>query len=149
MAEIIPFKLSKPPHEAVCSALSSTVRRALDLAAHNKSANVCTTHPSLSDLSRTREVHSNAFWSKMAELFPSNLVPRPFPSLLGEEKVLETRLISTPSSLSKMVAMSNSPPGVRPHSQSPVSSPIPPSPPQGLNIDRCLRKSENSPLVEI
>ena len=48
--------------------------------------NVCTTHLSFSDLSQMWEGPSNAVWvfSKMAELFSGNLVPRAFPSLPGE-----------------------------------------------------------------
>ena len=69
--------------------------------------NVCTTHLSCSHLSRTWEVHSNAFWvfSKMVELFSGNPVPRPFPSSPAEGKALGTRLISKPSSLSKIVVI--------------------------------------------
>ena len=43
-------------------------------------------------------------------VFLDNLVPRAFLSQLWEGKALGTRLISKPSSLSKMVATSNSPP---------------------------------------
>ena len=95
----------------------------------------------------------------MAELFPSNLVPRAFPSLLGEEKALGTSLISKPSpehvnfpTLGEISYDQNSQLGDRPHSQNPVGSPIPPPPPPssflGLNIDRCIKTKLHKSMVE-